>query len=74
MRSVRFNIDHSENDVIRFEAGKTYPLTEETRRFVDLNMAEEVETPDVQPATPEAVKPKVSQAPAKAPSAEKTPE
>jgi hypothetical protein len=47
MYRVKFNQDVHEIGQIKFARDADYELTEETRRYVDLNMAEVIEVDDL---------------------------
>jgi hypothetical protein len=53
MYKVKFNQDVHDTGAMKFAKDGEYELTEETRRYVDLNMAEVIEVAD--PITPGAV-------------------
>ncbi len=61
MKTIRFNADYNEGGAV-YRAGDTCELTEQTRRFVDLNLAEVIadETPATAPVKTTSAEPEES--------------
>lgn len=49
MKKAKFLVSHFDAGAVKFQAGESYPLDEETRLCIVRGAAEEVEAPNVEP-------------------------